>query len=139
MLELGLKLGASVLALTALYTDIRSRQIPNALSASLAGLALLFALSQSTLPGFAESAIVLLAGFALFCCRVMGGGDVKFMAAGALMLPGKLAAFVFLTAFYGGALALVVLALRFLKRTTDDMLPYGVAIALGFLTCLWFW
>ncbi len=137
MLDLGLKLGASVLAATAMYTDLRTRRIPNALSAALAALALAHALVLSVMPGVLECAIVLVVGLVLFACRAMGGGDVKFMGACALMLPGKLAAFAFWTALLGGALALAVLGLKTLKKTRDATLPYGVAIALAFLACLW--
>lgn len=140
MLELGLKLGASALAIAAMITDLRSRRIPNGLSVGLAVLAVGWALVTSVMPGVLECAIVLVVGFVLFACRALGGGDVKFMAAGALMLPGKLAPFVFVTTLVGGALALAVLALRvFKRRRGDGTVPYGIAIACAFLTCLWIW
>lgn len=139
MLELGLKLTASALALTAMITDLRSRRIPNALAVGLAILALGLSLVTSSKPGALECGLVLVVGFTLFACRALGGGDVKFMAAGALMLPGNLGPFVFLTALFGGVLTLAVLVLRVFRERRDDTVPYGIAIACAFLACLWFW
>ncbi len=104
-----LVLGACALAV---LTDLRSRRIPNALTAALAIAALAlhatqgpvaFAVACATLVG------VLLIGFVAFSFGWLGGGDVKLLAAGAaaLGLPDAVP-FLIYTAIGGGVLALVV-------------------------------
>lgn len=82
---------------------------------------------------------VLALGTLLFAKGLMGGGDIKLMAAGCFwyVLRGQLA---YLTSalMAGGALALAVLALRWWRQRGDQRLgrksvgiPYAVAIAAG--------
>jgi prepilin peptidase CpaA len=98
----------------AVGTDLRSRRIPNVLTAALA----LAALGMHAMHGFVSFAMalgtlvaVLLAGFVFFSFGWLGGGDVKLLAAGAatLGLPDAVP-FVIYTALGGGLLALVVAA-----------------------------
>jgi prepilin peptidase CpaA len=142
----------------AVVTDLRSRRIPNALTAALALGALglhatqgpaSVALSAATLVG------VLLLGFMAFSFGWLGGGDVKLLAAGgaALSFPDAVP-FIVYTAIGGGLLALVVatatgrlasvlrsvaLVIRpfafagtqAVKPLNPITLPYAVAIAFG--------
>jgi prepilin peptidase CpaA len=150
-----LVLGACAIAV---LTDLRSRRIPNALTAALALAALVlhatqgvasFAVACATLIG------VLLIGFVAFSFGWLGGGDVKLLAAGAaaLGLPDAVP-FLIYTAVGGGLLALAVaIAMGRLKSVLASVtlllrpfaykgtvavapaksitLPYAVAIAFG--------
>ena len=147
-------LGFIMLLIVAAVYDIWVYQIPNILSASLAGLFVVAALSSpapivwwSHLGG---AAVVFVCGLGLYHFNWLGAGDVKLLSAVALFtgfgsLP-ILLAYVLLT---GGALALVLLFLRqvvesvLLLRTSEGKIslprlltagedvPYGVAIAVG--------
>lgn len=150
-----LVLGACAVAV---LTDLRTRRIPNALTAALALAALVlhatqgplaFAVALATLLG------VLLIGFVAFSFGWLGGGDVKLLAAGAaaLGLPDAVP-FLIYTAIGGGLLALIVaIAMGRLKSVLASValllrpfaykgtvavappksitLPYAVAIAFG--------
>lgn len=107
---------AAVLSV-AVVGDLRSRRIPNYLTlpACLGFLALQFALSgtDGLLSGLAGLGLGLALMLPAYGLGVMGGGDVKLMAAvGAALGPaGALWAFLF-TSLCGGAYALAVLVLR---------------------------
>jgi prepilin peptidase CpaA len=151
-------LAALPLLAAAALSDIACRRIPNALAAlvALAGL-----VRQSLAGGAAlgvalpVAMVVLLGGTLLWLRGALGGGDVKLLAATALLLPPALVpAQLLAVALAGGALALLHLALRpclrglradgrprgALRRAlrregrrirAGAPLPYGVAIALG--------
>lgn len=97
--------------------DVRTRRVPNALTLSLAAVGVLVAVAgvgavgpAAALTGFAVGLALMLPGY------LMGGtgaGDVKLLAAaGTLLGPtGTLWAFAF-TLMAGGAIALLVAALR---------------------------
>ena len=82
-----------VLLLTAAWTDIRSRIIPNPLNAAIALMAPLFWWAQGLAPwpDMAAQLALGIAVFALFAgffwLGLMGGGDVKMIGALALWLP----------------------------------------------------
>jgi prepilin peptidase CpaA len=90
--------------------------------------------------------LVLVAGFAFFAMRWIGGGDAKLAAATTLWLGFGLALpYLVYAALLGGALTLAILALRqlpltrfaWLERLHDRKagVPYGVALAAaGLLT-----
>src|ERR1700722_2027338 len=150
-----LVLGACAIAVA---TDLRSRRIPNVLTAALAVAALgLHATSGLAAFGVALATLVgvLFLGLVAFSFGWLGGGDVKLLAAGAAALgfPDALPFLVY-TAIGGGVLALVFAAvtgrlgsvLRSValivrpfayKGTTPVaptdpiMLPYAIAIAFG--------
>lgn len=101
--------------LAAAISDIRTRRIPNALCAALfvCGLALnLYAGWPHALTDLAVTAALLLAGTAAFAARLVGGGDVKLIAAaaGTLGVPAVMA-FLAYTLLSGGLIA-VVLSVR---------------------------
>ncbi len=131
--------------------DLRSRRIPNALTAALAIAAIAL-----HLPGGVTGTLlvlaVMLAAFVLgalaFSAGWFGGGDVKLMAAacGLVSYPGCMALVVFIL-IAGGALALIhaaragrlvsiirnasALVLTGCPPPAQTLLPYGVAIAGG--------
>ena len=117
--------------------DWRSRTIPNWLNAAIALGALPFwwASGLSVWPGVALHfgvALALLAVFALaFQLGMMGGGDVKMVAAIALWLP-PLAVLKLLVimSVAGGVLTLaMIIGHRLRRATARPEIPYGIAIA----------
>lgn len=142
------------LAIIAALKDATSYTIPNWIclallagyfpAALVAGLpAAVFGLSL--LAGLA----VLVAGMGLFAAGWIGGGDAKFMAAVSLWLGvAATPAFLLTTALCGGALALILMALRspwlapvtargptWARRLASPgaSAPYGVAISIAAL------
>lgn len=117
----------TLVAMIASVTDIRSRRIPNWLTAFgiLAGFSLNIFLYG--LPGLKNASlgvgIALLVYFPLFCVKGMGAGDVKLMVAiGALVGPGNWLRIFIFTALIGGAIALVLILYRgFLNRTLHNV------------------
>lgn len=96
--------------------------------------------------------LVLVLGYVVFAMKWMGGGDIKLMMAGALWVGlHNLPDFIFIVAILGGVFSLAVWGLRkvipliprkegaaALPRILKDgePIPYGVAIAFGFLFML---
>jgi prepilin peptidase CpaA len=141
----------ALLLVAALY-DLWRFRIPNLVTAGLAALFLVAALPSALevawLGHLGAGALMLLLGAAAFRFRVVGGGDVKLLAATSLWLGfGLLPHHVLLTAVLGLGLALVLLVLRrvlmpvmvagaprgeaWLPRGLQDgqPIPYGIAIA----------
>ncbi|MEO3474226.1 prepilin peptidase [Roseomonas sp. CAU 1739] len=158
ILALALVVLALLLLLAAALGDIACRRIPN----RIASLVALVGLLRQGLSGGAVLGVALLLaglvflGAALLWLRgALGGGDVKLLAAAALLVPPALVPTQLLAvALAGGALALFHLGLRPLLRAPSPgglprgrlrralrrearrirkgaPLPYGVAIALG--------
>jgi prepilin peptidase CpaA len=84
-------------------------------------------------------AAILALGTAAFAARVLGGGDVKFLAALGLWVDFSGAAWLIAAVLIaGGVLALVIVVSRALRRGRQDpesnkMIPYGLAITAGSL------
>lgn len=104
-------------ALIAAIVDIRTRKIPNALTATMAGIGL--GLAATGLSGLSVWASM--AGFALGLALMMpghllgatGAGDVKLMAAvGAVVGPATVITAFLFAAVAGGVLAVVIAARR---------------------------
>jgi prepilin peptidase CpaA len=156
---------ASLALVAASLHDIAARTIPNRLCLALACLGLLArALAGDLLPGLLAAGLVFLLALLAWRCRVMGGGDVKLLAACALLPPpAAVPSLVLAVALAGGLLALAYVALPLLlpapapapaltrpialaaralraeawRIRRRGPLPYGVAIALGtFFTLL---
>lgn len=129
----------AALLLIAAFTDIRRRQIDNWLNALIVLGAPLFwwASGLSLWPdlgiqiGLALGTFVILAG--LFALRVMGGGDVKLLAALALWFPPtSFMQMLLVMALVGGALTIFLGSWHVMRRQKDKLtIPYGVAIAVG--------
>lgn len=141
--------------------DIAARTIPNALSLAIAALGLAAHLLAGDAPPALLAALgVFLLGILAWRCGVMGGGDVKLLAACTLLAgPATAPDLLLAVALAGGVLALVYLGLRPLlappaaRRPASLLaralraeawrirrggpLPYAVAIGLGtFFTLL---
>lgn len=111
-----------VASFAAAIFDVRSRRIPNAVSIALAatGIAVNFFFGwQSGLVTLAVIAAVLLAGTVAFSFRLIGGGDVKLLAAaaGTLGYPHCIG-FILLVFLSGGIIAAVLALMRGQLRAT---------------------
>lgn len=164
----------ALLVTVAAVFDLRTRRIPNWLCA--AGLVCGFACQIALLRWAGAREAILGTGLALliylplFALRAVGGGDVKLMAAVGSMAGPKAWITIFLvTAIVGGAMALVLIAVRGRTRRTlrnvgilltelvhlraphrveEELdvtsgkglrLPHGVTIAAGTLLYLAYW
>lgn len=131
--------GLGLLLLAAAIGDARRFVIPNRLCAAVALLSLPYwwASGAAFWPGHALQllfALTVLAAFAgLFAAGLMGGGDVKLLAALALWLPiGRYAQMMVVVAIAGGVLTAVLLARhRWARRPGRPEIPYGLAIVAG--------
>ena len=139
----GLLAALAIGLLTAAFTDLRRRQIDNWLNLAIAAVAPAFwwASGLTLWPGvgyqvgLALAAFVILAG--LFAMRVMGGGDVKLLAALALWVrPDHFLWLVLVMSVLGGVLTVAFGAWHVARRQSGRIaIPYGVAIcAAGLLT-----
>lgn len=125
----------------AAVTDIRSRIISNRLNLIIALLAPLYWIACG-IPAWPDMALQLALGIgmftlfaALFAMGMMGGGDVKLLAAVALWFPWQALMFLLLTmAVLGGLVTLItVVHHRLTRRLGQPEVPYGVAISLAAL------
>ena len=122
---------ATLIALIAIYTDGRWREIPNWL---VAGLILLWAVAAWFAPevlgtaprsGLICGAVGLAAGYGFHALGWLGGGDGKLLAALALWLgPKDIGLWLLATATLG-----LVLALLALSRPTGDFRSRGIPFA----------
>lgn len=135
------------LVIVAAVGDCLSFRIPNWLNLLIAILfvpaAAVAGLSISVMGLHLACGIaILIGGLLLHGFRLMGGGDAKLLAAGALWLGfGALAPFLMWTALAGGLLGVVlgvrILYLKHVRKvpfSTD--IPYGMAIAAGAIIAL---
>jgi prepilin peptidase CpaA len=139
-MSLLLSVCALALFAAAAATDALGRRIPNALSlglalVGLARIALALATGEPAWPlaGDLAAAVAVFAVAAVaFHFRLLGGGDVKLLAAGALWLgAAALLPYLTATALAGGALALVFVGWQLAMPGRKPSLPYGMAIAAG--------
>ncbi|TVV72368.1 A24 family peptidase [Sphingomonas solaris] len=127
----------ALLLLVAAWGDLRTRTIPNGLNAMIALLAPLWWWAHA-LPLWPDVAIQIGAALlvfaifaAAFAAGLMGGGDVKMVAALSLWLaPFAIAQMLVVMALAGGVLTIVVAAEhRLRRRDGQPEVPYGMAIA----------
>jgi prepilin peptidase CpaA len=147
------------LVVYAVISDVSRLVIPNWVSIALVALfAVFLLLGSKQLPAVQHAlvaAAVLLLAFAAFAARLMGGGDVKLIAAVALWAgPDKVLAFLLFMSLAGAALALVIAAGTFYLRWDEaaepatgvsrlfprwvrrGLTPYGFAIGVGALATI---
>ena len=119
-------------------TDLRSRQIPNAVPALLLVFFALYAAAGGVGPAetiwqhFAVGAAVLAAGFLLYLTGRFGAGDSKLLAVAGVWIGPSLASLsLFLCSLAACAFALSMFALLPFARTRRMRaeLPFAVAIA----------
>jgi prepilin peptidase CpaA len=122
----------AALLLSACVTDLRTRRIPNrvVVGGLVAGLALAIA-TDGVLAGGGRALGGFATGMAIWMpfwlLHMMGGGDVKFFAAGAMWLgPHGAVEAAMLAGLCGGALSLVYLLARHGFTYTVVRLAYGV-------------
>jgi prepilin peptidase CpaA len=104
-------------AVVATVIDIRTRRIPNELTAAMTGIGIAMAMTgissispAAAIGGFVLGLLLMLPGYML---GATGAGDVKLMAAiGAILGPGLVVTAFLCTAIVGGILALGVAAHR---------------------------
>ncbi|KRB86120.1 peptidase [Sphingomonas sp. Root710] len=129
----------AVLLLMAAWTDIKTRTISNELNAAIALLAVGFwwVAGESLWPDVAIRVAIALGLFlffaVLFILKMMGGGDVKMIAALALWLPfNALMSMLTVMALAGGVITVFLLVRqRWRPNAVRPEVPYGVAIAIG--------
>lgn len=119
-------------ALIATVIDIRVRRIPNALTATMAGIGIGLAASGASGISLGASIAGLVIGLALMLpghvLGATGAGDVKFMAAvGAIVGPALVVSAFLFTAVTGGVLAVAVALRR--KRLGATLAGTGRLIA----------
>ena len=119
-------------ALAATVVDIRTHRIPNALTATMAGIGVGLAASGTSgvtllasMAGFALGLALMMPGHAL---GATGAGDVKLMAAvGAMVGPGTVVTAFAFTAIAGGIMAVAIAIRR--KRFGATLAGTGKLIA----------
>lgn len=129
----------AVLLLMAAWTDIRTRTISNEVNAAIALLAIAFwwVVGETIWPDLAIRigvALLVFGVFALlFMIRMIGGGDVKMIAALALWLPFQaLMSMLTVMALAGGLIsAFLLIRQRWRPNADRPEVPYGMAIAIG--------
>lgn len=129
------------LLVAAAVTDLRSRIISNKLNMAIALLAPFYwwASGIAVWPDMALQVALGAGVFAvfagLFALGMMGGGDVKLLAALALWFPWQALLFLLVAmAILGGVVtAVTVIHHRLSKRLGQPEVPYGVAISLAAL------
>ena len=142
--RLALIVALSALLIAAAITDLRARIISNRLNIAIAALAPLWwiACGLDLWPGVAVQllvcGVVFLLFAALFSMGMMGGGDVKLLAALALWFPWQaVISLLVLMALLGGLVTLVtVIHHRMTRRLGQPEIPDGVAITLAALWLL---
>lgn len=142
--RLALTSALGILLIIAAITDLRSRIISNRLNLIVAALAPLWwvACGLDIWPDMAVQLLVCGVVFTLFAMLfamgMMGGGDVKLLAALALWFPWQaVLSLVVLMALIGGIVTLVTIVHhRMSRRIGQPEIPYGVAISLAALWLL---
>lgn len=142
--RLALIVALGALLIAAAITDLRARIISNRLNLVIAALAPLWWIACG-LNLWPDVAVQLLVGgivfilfAALFSMGMMGGGDVKLLAALALWFPWQaVISLLVLMALLGGLVTVVtVIHHRMTRRLGQPEIPYGVAISLAALWLL---
>ncbi|MFH0270234.1 A24 family peptidase [Vibrio jasicida] len=141
MLSIYIILGLMCLLIS--LSDIRERTIKNSHVLVIAVLAIAIGIADFSLSSLWVLGICWSALLFLHVIRVLGGGDVKLIAAFSFSLPTQslLEALIFV-GIYGGILAVTYLILPRPSHVTGEGkksqigLPYGVAICCGFYTAL---
>lgn len=152
-----------IIALTALFiaviiTDATRYVIPNTLNLAILALyPVLFFINppEPWWTGLAAFAAMFVLGLGIFALGIMGGGDVKLMTVSMIWTGWGMASIAFLlyTALAGGVLAIAITFVRrvimpiLVKRSPGraiprvflrkQPIPYGLAVASGFLLVLY--
>ncbi|PAX09781.1 peptidase [Sphingomonas lenta] len=134
--------GLMLLLLSAGLQDVRTREIANWKNGLIAALAPFWwwAVGLELWPGVAVQLGVAVAVFGLFAAAfrlgMMGGGDVKMIAALALWFPFPALAQLLVVMSIAGGVITVLLMIERRWRKGEIEVPYGVAIAIAGLLSL---
>lgn len=150
----------TILVLWAIANDIYCYRIPNIVNLAIIIL-FSIALFASNAPlswqnALISFAVIFAVGFAFFIANIMGGGDVKMLAALSLWVEfnSSLLEFILIISVLGGLLTIgLILSRKYIpyllvkiNRTDVDIpilfshgqpVPYGIAIGIAFLWLLW--
>lgn len=151
----------TALMILVMVLDLRTYIIPNWLNAIVLCLFVVAALMAPKgvdwLHAGMALGVVFLVGLAMFSFRLMGGGDIKLLCALAPWCGwgDALVQMVFYVAVFGGILSVILYVARLIYPwfiqfvrplqtrpaprvlSPGEPVPYGIAIALGFLVLLW--
>lgn len=113
-LSQAMSLAASPVLVGAAFTDVASRRVPNACCVMVAGFGIAARIASGDLPPSLMLAVVVFGVLFVFWSRHwLGGGDVKLLAACALLVPANaVAEMALVVALFGGLLAAAYLAAR---------------------------
>lgn len=120
------------------YTDIRYRIIKNQAVFIVAAISAALAINDGQFPYLVSATIVFVIGTVVVCMNFIGAGDIKLLAALALVFPlSELPDFIFFVALSGLPLSIIVYILSLCnKERFSRVVPYGVAIVSGYLLTL---
>ena len=126
MIEQLLTIGLIAMCAVALWSDVRTRRIPNTLTLTGLSIALLLRLAGEfdlLSAGLLGGAVAFGLSLPLFLVGGLGGGDVKLLAAvGAFLAPERLLVALLVMAVVGGVIALAaVIRKRALGRTFGNL------------------
>ena len=140
---LGIDIALFSVLLGCAYSDIRARIIPNILCVSVVILGIAEAIMTERanfVQSFLMALVVFVAMMPLQQKNVLGGGDVKLIAALAIWLaPLEVGRFFLFILAGGGVLGVFYLAMNWIrgairqKPSPASSVPYGVAIVCGFV------
>lgn len=126
-----------------IFSDVKWRRIPNflCLGILLAGIAEVMLDTPEVMFGrILISVALFVGGLALHQKQILGGGDIKLLAALSIFLaPMELRLFLLLTLIAGGFVGLFYMGIGFLRRLKDkdaplvSNVPYALAIVVGFI------
>jgi prepilin peptidase CpaA len=116
---------SSLLLLLASACDIAARQVPNQVPAALAAIGIVLRIQSGDLVvGLGSASAVFILAFACWRRGWLGGGDVKLLAAAALLVaPGRVPGLILAVALAGGVLAVVYMLLRAALPDPDGSRP----------------
>ncbi len=115
------------------YSDIKRRIIENKIVVILCFILIMLTWLKYETIFILTPICVLLIGFVLFSLKVIGGGDVKLIATLTLSLPNDQIPSLFFFITLSGLLVIIWGFLFHRKSITNNGVPYGVAISLGYL------
>jgi len=119
------------------YSDIRYRKIPNDFIIVLFFLSVTQSLFVYKDLQILIPVLVLIIGFVLSSMNLIGAGDVKLATVLLFSLPeSSNQLFLILVAMCGLPLAICLLIFNFVTKKNIKTVPYGVAIAAGYLGTL---
>ena len=115
------------------WTDIKGRIISNKIILYLFLVIVPLAWIQYGNIFVIPALVALFIGFLLFSLKIIGAGDIKLIAVLMLAIPSdQVFSFFFFTTF-SGLLVIIIGWIFFRESISQNGLPYGVAISLGFL------